>query len=155
MTGDLASGFYRVRIGISGGMIHAASATEPVVITAEDGKTVESVKADWTKDGDTIGMISWPAVQLVSWRWSPGIAEISAAADGTAPEDESYRSRLGAVSRVAAVIRDHPRCTRRDIQFATSLPADAVRQATNDLHSAGKVTRRKIRKSYTYTLTSE
>lgn len=147
-----SSGVWKVRIGISGGMIHAVSSSEPKVELAEDGKTVQSVVADWTEDGDHLLYIRWSEITALSCRHQPGQQEISAAADGTPYDDTRARSRLEAVSKVAESIRDHPRSSRRDIQLRTGLPGKAVTTATNDLYDCGKVTRVKRRKSYIYSI---
>jgi hypothetical protein len=69
---------YKVRVVVSGSILHLACWTEPKVIRDnahmpffEVGK-IATVEADWIKDGeygDTLGYIDWEAVSAVSWRW--------------------------------------------------------------------------------------
>lgn len=64
--------FWKVRVGIPGGILHLASHNEPT-ITTTDG-TITHVSANWIDDhraGDTIGHITWTDVRHITWRLSP------------------------------------------------------------------------------------
>lgn len=68
-----SSHFWRVRLSIpGGGLLHLASADEPVLLTGADGRPV-GIAAQWlTPDdpdcGDTPGFIDWAVVAAITWR---------------------------------------------------------------------------------------
>jgi hypothetical protein len=65
---------YKVRVVISGAILHLASWNEPRVTYSDDSNDyVKKVTAEWINDpayGDTIGYIDWPEVRAVTWRFS-------------------------------------------------------------------------------------
>ena len=61
--------FWKVRVFFTGGGLHLASRTEPVM-HMQDGK-VASVDLDLiegTEHGDTVGFVDWTAAVMVTWR---------------------------------------------------------------------------------------
>jgi hypothetical protein len=63
---------YKVRVVLSGGTLHLASADIPVLDMVK-----REWKATWLDDpdkGDSIGFIDWSAVIAVTWRWTGGAA---------------------------------------------------------------------------------
>lgn len=74
MSSDLPD-HWKVRIAIKRcGCIHVASKTEPVKTSFGDGTPYVKFEAiDGTEHGDTIGMIDWREVALVSWRFTPAV----------------------------------------------------------------------------------
>jgi hypothetical protein len=63
---------YKVRIVISGAILHLASWDQPQVAEGPGG-AVAGVEASWIDDpgyGDTAGFVDWAAVDAVTWRWS-------------------------------------------------------------------------------------
>ena len=74
---------YKVRVVVSGAILHLASWTEPEIShswgTVNDQKVYEvegeglRVMAGWINDhqyGDTLGYIDWREVSAITWRWS-------------------------------------------------------------------------------------
>lgn len=63
---------YKVRVVLSGAIVHLATATEPDPVLDADGSllTVRLDEIDDPAYGDTLGYIDWRAVSAVSWRWS-------------------------------------------------------------------------------------
>jgi hypothetical protein len=60
---------FKVRIAVSGAVLHILSTTEPVVHC--DGGSIASV--DWepidgTEHGDTVGFVRWADVSAITWR---------------------------------------------------------------------------------------
>lgn len=61
---------FKVRLVVSGALIHLASRDEPHWVDGDGGRQLE---ADWITDpeyGDTLLFVEWSAVTAVSWRWS-------------------------------------------------------------------------------------
>jgi hypothetical protein len=60
---------YKVRVVISGAILHLASWSKP----KPDQYAEQIWRADWIDDplyGDTIGNIDWYSVKAITWRWS-------------------------------------------------------------------------------------
>lgn len=60
---------WKVRIVVGSAVIHALSSTEPSVSHDDEG----TPRLDWTPiegtaHGDTVGHMSWPDVQAITWR---------------------------------------------------------------------------------------
>ena len=63
--------FWKVRIGMPGGIIHVASSTRPVV--RFEGGRIAGVDLEIIPDteyGDTIGFLQWETVTALTWRKS-------------------------------------------------------------------------------------
>jgi hypothetical protein len=67
---------YKVRVVVSGAILHLASKTEPVNWMTTGRGRAYSITPEWTADwitdhryGDTIGFIDWSKVQAITWRW--------------------------------------------------------------------------------------
>ena len=64
---------FKVRIVVDGALLHAASWTEPELVTHAHEYVVDSIEADWINDpnyGDTIGFLNLDAISGTSWRYS-------------------------------------------------------------------------------------
>ena len=59
--------FWKVRLAISGGLIHIASRIQPKVIL-DSGRLVRVEMDPIDELGDIIGYIDWSAVRAVTWR---------------------------------------------------------------------------------------
>jgi hypothetical protein len=63
---------YKVRVVLSGAMLHLASWDKPKIIY-EGLIGIADVRANWVNDpdyADVLGWIDWSEVKAITWRWS-------------------------------------------------------------------------------------
>lgn len=70
MTTEITTPIYKIRVVVSGSLIHTASLTEPIIHTNDEGRIerVDITPAEPGVFGDVLGWVDWTRVSAVTWR---------------------------------------------------------------------------------------